>query len=990
MKNRKRLLTLALLCIAVVFSVLGLTACGTAVEFKINFMVDGEVVSTINTGGNETIALPDDPVKEGFTFDGWYWDNDTWQRPFTASSLLNEPLSKDMNVYAKWQGDGISFKTLIADDKDNVYGKVSNTQQTFSFLNEVSVTGKATFVVSNDIYGVNQIPTKTVPLNVGDNTYYVLESIGSNIRLFTVTIRRKPMYTVSFDTYGGSSVLSQQIEEDAFATEPDAATRQGYTFNGWNYDFTKAVTENLSITASWNIIDYDIVYVLNEGENSAENPLHYTVEQTITLSAPSKTGYAFTGWSDDGKILLGSTGTKIFIANWQPIVYTLTYVCGEGENNSLNVTNYTIESETIVLSDPYDINADFTEWQCNGKKITEIPKGSYGDLTLTAVWKKYDVKLKLNTDGKTYSVIGINTDKTDIVIKPIYKTYSVTAIAENAFKNCSSLTRITIPDSVTSIDNSAFFGCSSLTSVTIPDSVTSIGEDAFYYCTSLTSVTIPNSVTSISDRAFRGCSSLTRITIPDSVTSIGSNAFNGCPIEYASAPAFAFGYIGKNNLKTAIITSGDSIVEKAFYGCDSLTSITIPDSVTSISNSAFYNCTSLKSITIPDSVTGISNSAFENCPIEYASAPAFAFGYIGKNNLKTAIITSGDSIDNSAFKEITSLTIVTIGNGVKSIGYRTFFGCKSLISVTIPDSVTSIGDEAFQYCYSLTSITISDSVTSIGDEAFSGCYKLVEVINKSNLNITKHSSDNGAVGYYALNVKTDGQSDIVNKNDYLFYTYGGINYLLGYVGNDTNLNLPENFNGENYEVYNCAFWPCTSLTSVTIPDSVTSIGNSAFWYCTSLTSVTIGNGVTSIGYIAFWACTSLTSITIGNSVTSIGNSAFSHCSSLTNVTIPDSVTSIGEGVFSDCSSLTSITIPDSVTSIGGRAFSGCSSLTSITIPDSVTSIGGSAFEDCNQLKTINYTGSEAQWESISKGYAWKPSARYNINYNYVIPTNENA
>ena len=134
--------------------------------------------------------------------------------------------------------------------------------------------------------------------------------------------------------------------------------------------------------------------------------------------------------------------------------------------------------------------------------------------------------------------------------------------------------------------------------------------------------------------------------------------------------------------------------------------------------------------------------------------------------------------------------------------------------------------------------------------------------------------------------------------------------------------------------------------------SVTSIGEEAFYYCTSLTSVTIPNSVTSIGKYAFDDCTSLTSITIPNSVTSIGDNAFEDCSSFTSVTIPNSVTSIGEGTFFICTSLTSITIPNSVTTIGNYAFSSCRSLTSITIPNSVTSIGGETFNGCSSLKTV--------------------------------------
>ena len=149
-----------------------------------------------------------------------------------------------------------------------------------------------------------------------------------------------------------------------------------------------------------------------------------------------------------------------------------------------------------------------------------------------------------------------------------------------------------------------------------------------------------------------------------------------------------------------------------------------------------------------------------------------------------------------------------------------------------------------------------------------------------------------------------------------------------------------------------AFYGCPSLTSVTIPNSVTSIGSRAFYDCTSLTSVTIPNSVTSIGYHAFTGCSSLTSITIPNSVTIIDDYAFYMCSSLTSITIPNSVTSIGDYTFSGCSSLTSITIPNSVTIIDNYAFYGCSSLTSITIPNSVTWIGSSTFYNCSNITSV--------------------------------------
>ena len=164
----------------------------------------------------------------------------------------------------------------------------------------------------------------------------------------------------------------------------------------------------------------------------------------------------------------------------------------------------------------------------------------------------------------------------------------------------------------------------------------------------------------------------------------------------------------------------------------------------------------------------------------------------------------------------------------------------------------------------------------------------------------------------------------------------------------TSVNIP---NSVTY-IGGGTFSGCSSLTSVTIPNSVTSIGDYVFEDCSSLTSVTIPNSVTSIGYAAFSGCSSLTSVTIGNSVTSIGSGAFSECHNLTSVTIPNSVTSIGWYAFADCSSLTSIDIPNSVTSIGDNAFLNCSSLTSVTIGESVTFIGYSAFADCSSLTSV--------------------------------------
>ena len=257
--------------------------------------------------------------------------------------------------------------------------------------------------------------------------------------------------------------------------------------------------------------------------------------------------------------------------------------------------------------------------------------------------------------------------------------------------------------------------------------------------------------------------------------------------------------------------------------------------------------------------------------------------------------------------------------GLTSTGSWAFDGCSNLASVTIPDSVTSIGSYAFRGCSNLASVTIPDSVTSIGESAFRGCSSL------------------------------------------------------------TSVTIPDSVTS----IGSSAFDGCSNLTSVTIPDSVTTIGNLAFLGCSSLESIVIGNSVTSIGDYAFDGCSSLESVTIPDSVTSIGYAAFDGCSNLASVTIGNGVTSIGSYAFLGCSSLESVTIPDSVTSIGYAAFYGCSNLASVTIGNGVTYIDSSAFGNCSSLTTVNYKGTQEQWEQISIRSDNTYLTNATINYNYT-------
>jgi hypothetical protein len=302
---------------------------------------------------------------------------------------------------------------------------------------------------------------------------------------------------------------------------------------------------------------------------------------------------------------------------------------------------------------------------------------------------------------------------------------------------------------------------------------------------------------------------------------------------------------------------------------------------------------------------------------------------------------------------------------VASIGDWAFYAT-SVTNVLIPDSVTNIGDGAFFDCESLTNVTLGSSVTDIGDWTFAFCPSLTSVCDRGNA--PNLGGDNVFYGnlatIYYLSGATNWRPMFDNHPAALwnppvpfnYTTNNGMITITEYTGSGGAVTIPGSINFLPVtSIGNGAFYQCTSLTSVTIPNSVTSIGDEAFSWCESLTNFTIPNSVTNIGDLAFDYCYNLTSITIPSSVTSIGD-AFENCG-LTSITIPSSVTSIGHYAFAFCESLTNVTIPNSITSIGDEAFYRCYSLTNVTIPNSVTSIGHYAFAFCRSLSSVTIPNS---------------------------------
>ena len=458
----------------------------------------------------------------------------------------------------------------------------------------------------------------------------------------------------------------------------------------------------------------------------------------------------------------------------------------------------------------------------------------------------------------------------------------------------------------------------------------------YYYIDRITEVVIEQGVTAIGKDGFCKLFSLTSVQLPGSLKSIGSSAFHDCW-----------------KLESIKFPDGLTTVElSAFDGCSSLESFNVSagNKTYSSENGVLFNKNRTElvmypqgktntSYTVPSSVVNIGEAAFVEC-----------------QNLKEVVLPEGvENIGKSAFSDCWNFENITLPKSLKTIGEEAFSGCGNLKNISLPDNLTTIGSDAFIWC-GFKSITIPSSVIKIG-EPFT-CRNKLESISVS-ANNSAYSAENGV---------------LFNKNKTKLITYperkvgesytvpSSVNSIAAGAFTDSTLKsvtIPNSVKS----IGNAAFFCCYNLEGITIPSSVTNIGDRAFMMCNTLTDVAVPNGVSKISYATFACCSSLKSITLPSSVKSIGDSAFAGCD-FESITLPSSVESIEGSAFNGCENLGSITIPSGVKSIEERTFWNCYGLESVTIPLSVKTIKSGAFDYCFGLANVYYDGTAAQWNKV--------------------------
>lgn len=622
--------------------------------------------------------------------------------------------------------------------------------------------------------------------------------------------------------------------------------------------------------------------------------------------------------------------------------------------------------------------------KANGKE-GEIKDSAWSEPIKFVREREPGLVLTLSKDGTSYEVTDKGIATGHIVIPDTYRGKPITSIGKKAFFNKSDVTGVTFGKNITSIGEHAFANCSYLTELVLPEGLTTLGSNAFASCRLLAGeLVIPDGVTEIPEKAFAFCGQLTSIKFGSGVEAIGPNAFTDCKgltaITLPDSLRYVYDYAFAGCVNVTDIDFGngvEAIGPYSFAALENLQSVQIPDCVTTIGEGAFNLCTKLSDVQLGSGIEMIDRGAFAATPLwegedeneVYAGRWFLGLKDVTATTLNLREDTVGIAnyalvyneallgnivlpnsvkiIGNAAFAYSKCINVV-LGSGVEIIGEAAFANCEGLASVIlgsydfvsgelIESSLKTIGNNAFQDCKSLASIEIPNTVTSVGSYAF----------------LDSKIWENHEDGVVYADKWVVGFTDTLN---------GNISLKAGTVG-----------------VANYAFYNCSTLTGIEMPNSVKLVGRAAFYKCGQLTSVKLPNTLEVIEDYTFYHCDRLQLFTLPPALRTIGRSAFYKCGSVASesstfvdgtddtLVIPSAVTTIGDFAFYGCGMTTQdedlntvtvgidiLIISDSVEYIGQSAFYSFISLREVVIGNGVQTIGEKAFQKCTALEKVTF------------------------------------
>lgn len=922
---------------------------------------------SVFTENTETFTLFE-AEKVNYSFLGWFDNEELTGTPITQ---IAKGTKNNIVLWAKW----------------------SSTQITVTFNpNGGGVSPLTKVVKKGGTYGDLPTPTKAgytfngwgfaMPLSVGANTVrqddYTIKSGSKNDDTYFWVNQNYHL------TIGNQYVVKFYAIVDPNNTwrlSPQNRTPEFSLKNGYN-EVTFVAGDSRGFFFDDKNPDPDHPFIITDVIIEAQ-----TEGEVITFST---TKYV----NSETQITLENNHT--LFAQWTENVYTVTYNLDGGTNAAGNPATFKCSNLPIALLDATKDGEYFAGWYLDAeftKRVTKIDAGSLKNIELWARFSQSPLVFDL-VGSSAYSVRAANTSISgNIEIPQTYNGKPVVVIQNSAFKDCSNVTSVLIPSSIKSIGINAFENCSNITETTIPEGVTLIGNNTFLGCEKLASVTLPTSLENIGANAFAGCTSLTSIVLPKNIQEIGANAFANCTklatIEvFGDTPATLKTGVFPSNVskiyvkpslvatyKAAWAEYKDKIVGFTEYSItynlnggtnstqniSSFTKIDVPiklydptkenadflgwyatsdfsgekvTEITTASNVTLYARWDLK-MTITYVLNGGINSSanlstITESMLPYSLMPASKQGYAfvgwfideGLSEQATAISAFGDITIYAAWEWMDPNLVFTLNPDGTAYSVKakstTISGQISIPATFKGKPVNEIEANAFENCSKITDIFFTSSIQTIGSSAFYNTEIITYTNASSGANICEVKGLPVTSGSWKYAEKLDNSLIIVK-----------------YLGSSSTVSVPNLINEKIVKnIHSYCFSSKDKIQSITIPNSVISIGSGAFSGCNGLTKVNITD-------LAAWF-----KITFDNEYANPLNYAhhlYLNNTELTEITIPNSITKINNYALCGASSITLITIPSSVTSIGSYAFSNCSSMQRIFIPRNVTVIENYSF-----------------------------------------------